>query len=545
MIRIPAILCLIAFSVPGISQNRAKTRHPVGTDETAAAFRKWLNEDAVYIITDAERFAFKALNNGKERESFVEQFWLRRDPTPDTLENEFKEEHYRRIAYANARFASGIPGWKTDRGRTYITYGPPDEIDAHPSGVSYDRPAAEGGGTTSTYPFEDWRYRYIEFIGNDINIEFVDTTMSGEYHLTVDSGKDPLLYVPGGGPTLAEQMGLVDKTVRPERPDGSLKGNPNGGAGTQPAIDMDFGSIRQFTPLQAPPAIKYKDLAAIAGQVAHNILPMQVRVDYVRLTDASTLANVTVQFENKDMRFKAEDGVRKSHIEMLGRVSAIDRRAVSTFETPLEIVVPTGTLQTYAGLRSICQESIPLAPGRYKLNIVAKNRTGGKIANYETALEVPRFDEAKLASGSLILADLVERLPQKSFGGAMFAIGDTKVRPRPGERFSRDEKLGIYLQFYNFTGAGKTKRPAGRIDYQIVKAGISARVASASEDLSRIPNAAASQLTVEKLISLKSFKPGAYTLTVTATDTVTGQTTRQQRNFIVSREDRAKQKQHV
>src|SRR6516225_6043455 len=149
--------------------------------ELETPYRKWLNEDVAYIISDEERAAFKRLQTDEEREQFIEQFWLRRDPTPDTVENEFKEEHYRRIAYANERYASGIPGWKADRGRIYIMYGPPDEIESHPSGGSYERPAEEGGGETSTYPFEQWRYRYIDGIGQEIIIEFVDTCMCGEY----------------------------------------------------------------------------------------------------------------------------------------------------------------------------------------------------------------------------------------------------------------------------------------------------------------------------------------------------------------------------
>src|ERR1700738_2742847 len=147
--------------------------------------------DVAYIINDAER------------ESFVEQFWLRRDPTPDTEENEFKEEHYRRIAYANERFASGIPGWKTDRGMIYIKFGAPDEIDSHPSGGNYQRQPDEGGGQTTTFPFERWRYRHIDDIGSNVVIEFVDRTMSGEYRLTIDpTEKDALQHTPAGQPRL-------------------------------------------------------------------------------------------------------------------------------------------------------------------------------------------------------------------------------------------------------------------------------------------------------------------------------------------------------
>ncbi len=135
-----------------LTERERKKREAKLKKELETPYRKWLNEDVAYIITDEERAAFKRLQTDEEREQFIEQFWLRRDPTPDTVENEFKEEHYRRIAYANEHYASGIPGWKTDRGRIYITYGPPDEIESHPSGGTYERPPEEGGGETSTYP---------------------------------------------------------------------------------------------------------------------------------------------------------------------------------------------------------------------------------------------------------------------------------------------------------------------------------------------------------------------------------------------------------
>src|SRR6266851_5093424 len=121
-------------------------------------YKEWLNEDVVYIISPEERQAFLQLETNEEREQFIEQFWLRRSGNPDLPDNDFKEEHYRRIAYANEHFASGIPGWKTDRGRMYIMWGPADEVESHPTGGTYDRPMQEGSGSTSTYPWETWRW---------------------------------------------------------------------------------------------------------------------------------------------------------------------------------------------------------------------------------------------------------------------------------------------------------------------------------------------------------------------------------------------------
>src|SRR5262245_45835950 len=133
------------------SKDRARSR---AIEDAGKALRRWIDEDVSYIITGEERTAWKRLTKDEERESFIENFWLRRDPTPDSIDNEFKDEHYERIAYANEHFASGIPGWKTDRGRIYIMHGKPDEIESHPSGGTYDRPIEEGGGWTSTFHFD-------------------------------------------------------------------------------------------------------------------------------------------------------------------------------------------------------------------------------------------------------------------------------------------------------------------------------------------------------------------------------------------------------
>src|ERR1700733_153656 len=293
--------------------------------ELETPYKKWLNEDVVYIITDEERAAFKRLASDEERESFIESFWLRRDPTPDTEENEFKEEHYRRIAYSNDHYASGIPGWKTDRGRIYITYGPPDEIESHPSGGTYERPMEEGGGETSTYPFEQWRYRYLEGIGTNIIIEFVDPTMSGEFHMTMDpSEKDALLYVPGAGLTLMEQMGMSNKTQRFQNTDGTHLGQAFGGT---PESMNEFSRLEHFVKLQAPPKIKFADLEAkVDTRITYNILPMKVRVDFFPITDASVMTYVSVQFDNKDLQLKTKEGVAAADIHLFGEFTTISRK---------------------------------------------------------------------------------------------------------------------------------------------------------------------------------------------------------------------------
>jgi GWxTD domain-containing protein len=500
--------------------------------ELETPYRKWLNEDVTYIITDEERKAWKRLSTDDERENFIEAFWLRRDPTPDTEENEYKEEHYRRIAYANERFASGIPGWKTDRGRIYIVYGPPDEIDDHSSGGTYDRPIEEGGGTTSSFPFVDWTYRYIEGVGSNIKIEFVDTTMSGEFRMTMDpSEKDALTYVPGAGLTLQEQMGLADKSQRFTRTDGTTLGT---GTDPLPASMNEFERLGQFANLQKAPQVKFKDLqAVVSSSIRYNNLPFKVRADYIKMTDSTILTTVTIELQRRDLQFKQKDNIATATVNIFGRITSITGKVVNTFEDPVTVEVPADLLAKAIDGASIYQKEIPLAPGMYRLNVVCKDITGGNMTTYPMALNVPHFDDEKLASSSLILADLIEKVPTRSIGTGQFVIGDTKVRPRLTDTFERSEKLGIYTQFYNFSPDEKTKKPNASIEYDITKTGAAQPVLHYTEEVTAIPGASSQQVTVEKLLPLQSLEPGQYTLNMKVVDRNSNQTLSPTANFTI------------
>src|SRR5262245_58406506 len=247
------------------NEDRNKEKAKKSQDEKLnSVYKRWIDEDVSWIITDEERKIFDSLKTDEEREQFIEGFWYRRDPDPDTDVNEYREEYYQRIAYANEHYTSGIPGWKTDRGRIYITFGKPDAIDTHPSGGSYDRPAWEGGGSTSTYPFETWWYRYIEGVGSDVEIEFVDPTGSGEYRIARSPDeKDALLYTPNAGLTLSEQLGLTTKADRI-----AYGGFGAGGQGNQlfgqRAKDNPFEKLDLLAKLSRPPKVRFNELAGIA-----------------------------------------------------------------------------------------------------------------------------------------------------------------------------------------------------------------------------------------------------------------------------------------
>jgi GWxTD domain-containing protein len=506
-----------------LSKKEEKQRLKQLRKELAGPFKRWLDQDVTYIITGEERQGFLRLSTDEERENFIESFWLRRDPTPDTVENEFKEEHYRRIAYANERYASGIPGWKADRGRIYITFGPPDEIESHPSGGMYQRPYDEGGGFTSTYPFEVWRYRWLEGVsnGSDILIEFVDPTMTGEYRLTIDpSEKDALLHVPNAGLTLAEEMGLSTKADRFSRTDGTRMGSPMGGG--QSMRYNQFERLQLYADLHKPPPVKFKDLEAVVdSNIEYNTLPFQVDVDYVKITDNSVLTGITIQLENRDLLFKQENGLHKAMVNVFGRITTVTRRVVTYFEEPVTIDTTAERLESEVNRKSIYNKAIPLQPGMYRLYLVLKDVIGETMSTYQMALRVPEYDNEKLAFSSLILADKIERVPTRSLGTGQFVLGASKVRPRLGEEFNRDETMGIYVEVYNLGPGDDNSTPQGTVRYQIAKANKPEEfVVDFTENIGEIRGASPEQLTIEKILPLKTFEPGDYLLSLKVEDQV-------------------------
>src|SRR5271155_200153 len=397
--------------------------------ELDTPYRQWLNEDVVYIISPDERTAFLQLATNEERERFIEQFWLRRSSNPDLPDNDFKEEHYRRIAYANEHYASGIPGWKSDRGRMYIIWGPPDEIESHPTGGTYDRPLDEGGGSTSTYPFETWRWRYLEGVGENIILEFVDPTSSGEYHLTSDpSEKDALLHVPGAGLSLLEQQGLASKADRFTRSDGTNLPTSIGGT---PASLNEFNRLELFAKVQQPPPVKFKDLeAVVTARLVRDQMKFGWRTDFLKVTNDTVLVPITVQVPNSQLHFRGKDGVYSATINIFGRVTTLTGRIVQTFEESVSRDFPDSLYQRSLKLQSIYQKAVPLRPGLYRLDLVIKDVQSGNIGVVNTRLAVPRYEDEKLEASSLILADQIEHVPAKQIGTGQFVIGSSKVRPR-------------------------------------------------------------------------------------------------------------------
>jgi len=497
--------------------------------EMESPYKKWLQEEVPYVITPEERGAFKKLSTDEEREQFIEQFWERRNPNPGSPENEFKEEYYRRIAYANEHYASGIPGWKSDRGRIYIMYGPADEIESHPSGGTYMRPPEEGGGETSTYPFETWRYRYIDGIGTNVILEFVDPTMTGEYHMTMDPGeKDALLHVPNAGLTQLESMGMASKRDRFSRSDGMTTGRSLGG---EPESMNEFTRLDLYAKIFKAPSVKFNDLkAVVTARLSAQLLPFDVRTDFLRVTEETILTPVTVQVANRDLEFQNKGGVMHAVLDIFGQFSSLSGRIVNTFEDSVVLDVPENEFQRYVDRRSVYQKAMPLRPGRYKLSVVVKDDLNGHMGSMELGIQVPHFDEEKLSHSTLILADKIEPLPTSQVGSGPFVIGGSRVRPNVNRTFTRDQTLGIYMQVYNLAVDPQTHRPSAEVQYEIAKEGKS--ILTQAEQVAKMQNAA-QQITLQKKMPLNSLQPGKYSVQIKVTDNVKNQTITQTDTFEV------------
>src|SRR5499425_2957405 len=497
--------------------------------ELDAQYKQWLNEDVVYIISPEERTAFLQLSTSEEREQFIEQFWLRRSGNPDLPDNDFKEEHYRRIAYANEHYASGIPGWRTDRGRIYIIWGPADEVDSHPTGGTYDRPMEEGGGSTTTYPWEKWRYRYLEGLGNNVELEFVDPSGSGEYHLTMDPGeKDALLHVPGAGLSLMESMGMATKADRFTRSDGMTLPKTMGGT---PASMNEFNRLELYAKVQQAPPVKFKDLESlVTSRVVRDQVHFTWRTDFLKVTNDTVLVPVTVQIPNNQLSFQTKDGVHSATINVFGRVSTLTGRVVQTFEDVMSRDFPDSLFQQSVKLQSIYQKAVPLRPGLYRLDLVLKDVQSGNVGVVNTRLAVHQYEDAKLDSSSLILADQIEHVPAKQIGAGQFVLGSSKVRPRLEADFTTADKLGIYMQVYNLKSDETTHKSSATFQYTVRKGEQQIlQFKETSADMKQ----SGDQVTIERLLPLATLAPGKYTLEINATDSLTNQTITRTADFTV------------
>ena len=471
-----------------------------------------LDQQIPYIVTDEEKAAFSQLSNDEERDAFIETIWQRRDPTPDTVENEFKDEYYRRIAYANEHFGAGMPGWKTDRGRIYILHGPPDEIESHPSGGTYDRTPQEGGGSTSTFPFERWRYRYVEEVGQEVVVEFVDTCMCGDYHMTMDPNeKDALAHTPMG------------------QPRNNLFANSN---------SNQFENLRQFVGMNQPPKVRFQDLRDIViSKVTFNAVHFDVLASFIKAAGDTALVPVTIQIKDRDITFVNHEGVERGTVNIFGSVTTLSGKVAQTFEDTVQVDVPAA-LQEKGERSSVYWKALPMRSGHYLMEIVVKDVNGDRVGTWRHSLAVPEFRDDRLLASSLIVADRMEPVATTNIGKGSFVLGETFVRPRvPSDdgkpaSFKRDQKIAFWMQVYNLGTDGKTHRPNATVDYDVINEVTNKSVLHTSQSTSQLASAG-DQITLQKTLAAGDLPPGAYQLHVRVNDELSKQNVETSARFAV------------
>ena len=495
---------------PTKAQQQAKEK-----EEGGNYLKKWTQEEVPYIIQPEEEDAFNKLRTDEEREQFIEAFWARRDTNPDTYENEYREGYYRRILQANEKFTSGIPGWKTDRGRIYIMHGPPDEVDTHAMGGTYQRDIAEGGGRTNTFPFERWRYRNVDGLGSNVILEFVDSSMSGEYRLTFDPAeKDALLHVPGAGLTEYEERMGLDKADRLNR-DFAMAGSP---FGTGIRGKSQFDLMDQYYQIQKPPTIKYKDLEAqVTANLSFNVLPFDYRADFLKVTDESVQVSITVQVAEKYLTFKEErssDGskIMRATGRIEGLITDLTGRRIQTIEDFFEVWHSPSSMNP-EGVQ-VYQKVLFLRPKAYKLFLLVNDAKSNNSGTISTRLEVKRFPEGNLSASSLILADLVDTLSPRATD-LQYRIGNLKVRPSVTKVFRPTQSMNVFAQVYGLQLDAQTHKPSVSTEVLITRDG--QEVKRIQDEVTEFAGAA-QQMNFIKEIAMKDFTPGEYQVVVKITD---------------------------
>jgi len=483
------------------SKKQREKREKARLKELQGPYKALLEEDLGYIISPEERAVFLKLNTSEERDQFIEQFWLRRDPTPDTVENEFKEEHYRRIAYANERFTVGTPGWMSDRGHMYILYGAPDQTDSHPTGGQYYEGPREGTRNFTSYPYERWTYRRLEGIGQDITLEFVDKNSTGDYKLTADPTEKEVFFTPGA---------LTRNTDPQTAPEDSS------------ARFRLLEQMNLYARVLRPPEVKFKDLEeVVTSRLVQSALPVRLRTDFFRVTDETLLVPLTVSIPRKGLTFRVDQGVHFAEANVYGRVTTLSGRVVQVFEDTIQLYLPESVITQAAGPRSVVyQKAIPLRSGLYKLVMVIKDVNGGSIGLIEQRLSVPSFDPEELSHSTLVLADLLEPAPSRQLGLGQFVIASKKVRPVVEREFRRDQQLGVYLQVYNLALNEATNRPDAAVSYTLLHG---RETVLRQVEPSTQMDTAGRQLTIARLLPLSDLAPGDYVLLVAVDDKNKGQ----------------------
>lgn len=428
------------------------------------AYRKWLDEEVAYIITPTEREVFQKLRTDRERDLFIEAFWKQRDPTTASAENEFKTEHFRRIAYADRYLGRDAPkpGWRTDRGRYYIILGEPRDIQRFE-------------GKSQTYDAEVWFYQGKSDLGLPpaFNLVFFREGGHGEYRLYSPLADGPQALLSGyfGGPDYAAAysrlreiepgLAAVSLSLIPGE-DGSIAGRPS--LSSDVLIQrIEASPGRAVEPEYARKFLLYKDIVEV--EYTANWLDSDSLVKVFR--DESGLAFVHYAIEPKRLSVGESGGKYAATLKVNGRVTAPDGRLVHQFEKTVSLDLTEDQVRAAGASPFDFQDLFPLVAGDYELSVLVKNEASKEFTSMERTLRVPPA-AAAVELVQPLLGYRAARLEPGARRMKAFRIGPFQLFAQPGRVFTRRDTLAVAFQLH---GLAPDVAADGEITVAILKDG--------------------------------------------------------------------------
>ena len=454
--KLPAGLLALALCAPLFGQVKKLVGLPDGA-------RQWLEEEVVYIITPKEREVFLKLGSDKERDIFVEAFWKQRDPTPGTPKNEFREEHYRRIAYANRMYGRGtpLPGWKTDRGRIYILLGEPKSIE------QFDT-------VQNVYPTEIWSYLGDPALGlpTAFNVIFFKEHGTGDYILYSPSQHGPEALIAANADTVGNLRDerTAYKELQKLAPNlayqtlSLIPGERNTPDSLSLASNTLIGNIyalprKMVKDSYADALLRYKDFVEV--DYTANYFESDGQVWVVR--DPSGFFEVHYAVEPKKVSVEDAGDRFDARFELNGRVTDASGRTILQFDKPFAFAIDKEEGRK-ASMNVSIQDAFPLIAGRYTLDLLLKNVASREFTSVTAKIEIPDGVPAP-SLGPVVLAYGTSRIPA-SKERTPFGVGGTHVLSAAQRVFVSSETMAVVAQAMGLTDA---LRAEGRLKYTFFK----------------------------------------------------------------------------
>lgn len=523
-------ILLLALSTCGLTFSLAQSNRqrfiPPSTEwlhlDSRSPYKIWLDQDVPWIITDEERAAFKLLRSDEERDSFIDAFWSRRDPTPDTLMNEYKIEHYHHIVYANEQFGiAGVPGWKSDRGRIYIMHGQPDQVESFPGSgegipVAKNRDVIESfpavkdpnlnpADAAARLPLEVWHYRYLEGVGQDVTLRFVDTCWCGDFRMTMDPAeKGTLLYFPG---------------------DWHRTGKDRIAAVPPPVFTWGTRPTAKFLDLK-----KY-----IHGYVNLNPLPFEVRADVIKATDATSLLPITIAIRNRDITFVEDHERRRATLNISGQLVTPSDHVIEEFEDSIDLNLGAGESSSKED-RTLYILALAPRNDHYRLEIAIKDVHANRGGSLVTPLDIPDRPGTSFSTSSLVLAERIDPVSRDVDASGFVRLGSFYIRPYVGTEgeplhVARGKEHFFWMQIYDLAVDQKARRTSVQVDYTIAEIATN-KIVFHEQLPADAGQALRDQLTLRQKLPA-DLKPGSYRLDVQVRDGISDEALQRSTVFVI------------